>query len=178
MLKWVMKDPDFLVRKAEPSDLASVLFLLQQAGRWLQTKNTTQWDYYVTDLQENTEEVSDSIDRVNTYIVESDNGECVASITLEMAPTGWDRSIWGDDAKKDDAVYLHRIVVNRKFAGKEVGSDLIKWAVERAKEKGKKRIRFDCLARNVGLNRYYQKWYRRVGIADIYGQHSKYEMEL
>ncbi|WP_371068966.1 hypothetical protein [Sediminibacillus sp. JSM 1682029] len=85
-MKWVMKDPDFLVRKAEPSDLASVLFLLQQAGRWLQTKNTTQWDYYVTDLQENTEEVSDSIDRENTYIVESDNGECVASITLEMAP--------------------------------------------------------------------------------------------
>ncbi|QTN00702.1 GNAT family N-acetyltransferase [Sediminibacillus dalangtanensis] len=176
-MKWTIDEQDFLWRKAETSDLNGVLSLLQQAGRWLQTKNTTQWDYYVTDLQGNTAEVKDSIDNHHTYVLESD-GQAIASITLEDSPSEWDFSIWGEEAGEAPAFYLHRMVVHRDYAGKEIGGRMIEWAREVAKEKEKKCIRFDCLASNSGLNHYYQKRYRRVGIANVYGQHSKYEISL
>ncbi|WP_053218324.1 GNAT family N-acetyltransferase [Virgibacillus senegalensis] len=176
-MRWTLDDQDFLLRKAEESDLDRVLALLQQAGKWLQTKNTNQWDYYVTDLQGNTDEVRDSINSQHTYILETD-GKTVASVTLEDTPNEWDCSIWEEAVEQTGTVYLHRVVVDRDYAGKDIGGKLIEWACETAKENGKKRIRFDCLASNSGLNRYYQKRYTRVGIANNYGEHSKYEIPL
>ncbi|SDM30843.1 GNAT family N-acetyltransferase [Sediminibacillus halophilus] len=176
-MKWTIDEQDFSWRLAEASDLDSVLSLLQQAGRWLQTKNTTQWDYYVTDLQGNTAEVKESINRHHTYILESGR-KAIASITLDDSPSEWDYSIWGEKAIEVPALYVHRMVVHRDYAGKNIGGRLMEWAREVAKEKGKKCIRFDCLASNSGLNQYYQKRYRRVGIANVYGQHSKYEISL
>ncbi|MFD2045472.1 GNAT family N-acetyltransferase [Ornithinibacillus salinisoli] len=165
------------VKIARKEDLEIVLDLLFQAAIWLQSKDTTQWDYYITDLEGNKEEVLESIKNNSTYIVE-ENGKAIATITLEDYPTDWDCDIWGENANDPGVVYLHRIVVHRDHAGKNIGYKLIEWAKEYVNEKDKKFIRFDCLASNQDLNNYYQKNYKRKGIANIYGQHSKYEIEV
>ena len=151
-----VNDRKFTIRKAKKEDISKVLSLLVEAAEWLKTKKTTQWDYYLTDLEGNMEEVMESINRLNTYLLETD-GVAVASITLEEEPGEWDREIWGDEAAQDDAVYLHRLVVNREYAGLGLGDALIEWAKNDVSQRGKKYIRFDCLNSNEGLNSFYQR---------------------
>ncbi|MDX8361492.1 GNAT family N-acetyltransferase [Cytobacillus sp. IB215316] len=165
----------FHLKSAKEKDLQVVLQLLIQAATWLQTKGTTQWDYYLTHLEENTQEILDSILKGNTYILLKEN-KAIATITLEDQPTEWDTDIWGQARNNNNIVYLHRIVVHREYAGKQIGEKLIEWAVQLVKGQGKQYIRFDCLRSNKGLNTYYQRKYELKGIANIYGEHCKYEI--
>jgi GNAT superfamily N-acetyltransferase len=165
----------YALKRANLGDLNKVLGLLVNAAVWLKTKGTTQWDYYIRNLEGNTQEVLDSIENGATYILLQ--GEVpVASITLEDKPNEWDRDIWGKDAEHESVVYLHRLVVHRDYAGKNVGTSILEWAEEYVKTSGKSLIRFDCLASNEGLNNYYQKRYELKEIANIYGKHCKYEV--
>ncbi|GEL78354.1 GNAT family N-acetyltransferase [Tenuibacillus multivorans] len=166
----------FKIRQAMEKDLDSVLQLLRQAAIWLQSKGTDQWSYYISDLEGEKPEVLESIKNNSTYILEKEE-EVIASITLEEHPIEWDRLVWEEKANEPGMVYLHRIVVNREYAGKDIGIQLIDWAKDFVQEKGKKCIRFDCLASNQGLNDYYQRKYERNAIVTVYGgQHSRYEI--
>ncbi|GAA0323919.1 GNAT family N-acetyltransferase [Bacillus carboniphilus] len=168
-------DEVFHIKLAKEDDLQIVLDLVVNAAEWLQSKNTTQWEYYLTNLEENTPEIFDSIH--NTYILMKDNIP-VASVTLETSPNEWDRDIWGDEANEEGVIYLHRLVVHRNYAGVGLGTKLLEWSERFCAEKGNKAIRFDCLASNKGLNDFYQRRYKLKDIANIYGQHSKYEVML
>ena len=164
------------IRLAKKEDLEEVLELLVNAAGWLRSKGTKQWDYYLTDLEGNKEEVVASIENDSTYIVEQD-GKAIATLTLESAPNEWDMDIWGDQAG-DDVAYLHRLAVHRGFAGKGIGASLLDWAENAMRTSGKKSIRFDCIADNEGLNRYYQKRYPLKEVINIHGHHCKYEVPL
>ncbi|RIW37279.1 GNAT family N-acetyltransferase [Bacillus salacetis] len=170
-------DQRLTIRNAEEQDLNKLLLLLEEAAGWLHTKGTTQWDYYLSDLEGNTDEVADSIKRRSTYVVETE-GEIAASVTLEDMPGDWDRDIWGEEADQGEVIYLHRLVVKRKYAGLGIGDALIDWAKKETRQRGKSILRFDCLNKNEGLNSYYQRHYDLKGIADIYGKHSKYEIHV
>jgi GNAT superfamily N-acetyltransferase len=174
-MKLSIDEEVFELKQAKSEDLHKVLDLLVQAAEWLQTKNTTQWEYYITNLEKNTQEVIDSIMNGSTYILEKGD-HIVASITLEHSANEWDMDIWGQNASEGDAVYLHRLVVHREYAGKSIGSYLMGWAEEYVKTTEKSCIRFDCLANNEGLNNYYQRRYELKEIVNIYGKHCKYEI--
>jgi hypothetical protein len=64
-----IKKDTYEIRRADMNDLKDVLDLLINAAGWLKSKETTQWDYYMTNLEENTEEVSDSIQNGCTYLI-------------------------------------------------------------------------------------------------------------
>ncbi|WP_409250864.1 GNAT family N-acetyltransferase [Bacillus sp. SCS-153A] len=176
-MKLHVKDQMFNLRKAREEDKEKILSLLVGAAEWLQTKGTSQWDYYMTDLEANTEEVLESIKNQSTYLLEQD-GLAAASVILEENPGDWDREIWGEESAQTDVVYLHRLVVNRNFAGRGIGDALMEWAKKHVRGREKKYIRFDCLNSNEGLNSYYQRQCSLKGIADVYGKHSKYEIVL
>jgi GNAT superfamily N-acetyltransferase len=167
----------FTIKVANRDNLNDVLLLLVNAAKWLSTKNTKQWDYYLSDLEGNTQEVLDSIDAEATYILLHQN-RIMATITLENKPNEWDKEMWGEEANRENIVYLHRLVVHRDYAGDGIGAQLLKWAEEICKQSGKTAIRFDCLASNAGLNIYYENRYERKEIINKYGQHSKYEISL
>ncbi|WP_421378472.1 GNAT family N-acetyltransferase [Bacillus salacetis] len=167
----------FTLKKAGDGDMDKVISLLVDAARWLKTKGTTQWDYYITDLEGNLDEIIESITKRSTYLLQED-AKAVATFTLEEDPNEWDMDVWGEDASQNDCVYLHRLVVNREYAGRGIGDALMEWAKEDVSRRGKKYIRFDCLNNNEGLNHYYQRQYRLKGVANIYGKHSLYEITL
>jgi GNAT superfamily N-acetyltransferase len=164
------------IRLAKSEDLGKVLELLVNAAGWLHTKGTKQWDYYLTNLEGNKEEVAASIENESTYIVEK-AGRAMATLSLESVPSEWDMDIWGEGAV-DDVVYLHRLAVHRDFAGKGIGESLLDWAEGVVRASGKKSIRFDCIASNEGLNRYYQQRYPLKEVINIHGRHCKYEILL
>jgi GNAT superfamily N-acetyltransferase len=168
---------NFELRLAKVEDLERVLGLLVNAAEWLKTKGVSQWDYYIKNLEGNTQEVLDSIEVGATYILELGD-EAIASVTLENTPNEWDSDIWGKDVNKEGVVYLHRLVVHRDYSGKGVGSGLLDWAEEYVKSIDKSYIRFDCVGSNEGLNNYYQRRYEMKELANIYGGHCKYEVSV
>ena len=41
--------------------------------------------------------------------------------------SGWDRRLWGDEGH-EESVYLHRLAINRRFAGAGLGRTIMTWA--------------------------------------------------
>ena len=167
----------YQLRQARPQHLLDILSLLVDASNWLQTKDTTQWDYYRTDLEGNTGEVVESMENGNTFVLEKES-EVIATLTLEPEPGEFDFDLWGDAAKDEGAIYLHRLVVLREHAGKGIGAALLRWAEAYAKKSGKTKLRFDCVANNEGLNAYYQQFYPLKKKVEAYGGHCIYEVLL
>ncbi len=177
MQKYKTELEGFTLEKAGMDDLENIKELLVQAGKWLREKGLKQWDYYVHDLDGNTAEVIESIERGSTYLLR-DGQVNAGTITVEDSPGEWDRGVWDDDAAGDDAVYVHRLVVNRSYAGRGLGAKLLNWAENHAAKQGKTRLRLDCLASNKSLNDYYKQIYQFKGISPYFGGHSKYEKRI
>ncbi|MGM7701414.1 GNAT family N-acetyltransferase [Pseudalkalibacillus sp. Hm43] len=164
------------VKTATMEDINTVLDLLVNAAEWIQTKGTTQWDYYLNDLEGNTQEVKDSIRNGSTFLF-YEKERPIATATLELKPSEWDFDMWEDEAN-DPVVYLHRVVVHRDFAGEGLGNQILDWSEDYVRESGLNTMRFDCLASNESLNAYYQKRYPLKEVKNKFGQHCKYEVEL
>ncbi len=164
------------VKRASMEDMNTVLKLLVNAAEWIQTKETTQWDYYLNDLEGSTQEVKDSIQNGSTFLFYK-NEQPIATVTLESTPSEWDIDMWEDEVD-DPVVYLHRVVVDREYAGNGLGNQILDWSENFVREKGMEKMRFDCLASNERLNAYYQKRYPLKEIKNKYGEHCKYEVKL
>lgn len=173
----VIQGESYQLRQARPQHLLDILSLLLDASKWLETKGTTQWDYYRKDLEGNAQEVVDSMEKGNTFVLEKED-DVIASLTLEPEASEFDIDLWGEEAKAQGATYLHRLVVLREHAGKGIGAGLMKWAEQYVKDAGKTKLRFDCLAENEGLNAYYQKQYDLKRKVDAYGGHCIYEVSV
>lgn len=66
-----------------------------------------------------------------------------------------DAAIWGErDA--DPSVYLHRIVTNPTFRGRNFVGAILEWAKEHGKELGKRFVRLDTWAENLKLREIYE----------------------
>ncbi|MNI80191.1 Acetyltransferase (GNAT) family protein [compost metagenome] len=87
---------------------------------------------------------------------EEGKSEWAGMMILQWNPSSWDHRLWGnEDGFLEDAVYIHRVVVNRAYAGTGLGSAMLKWAETGASYPGKKWLRLDCIASNEALNRFY-----------------------
>ncbi len=65
-----------------------------------------------------------------------------------------DPAIWGErDA--DPSVYLHRIVTNPQFRGRNFVRKIVQWSIEHAKMLDKKFVRLDTWADNPRLKEHY-----------------------
>lgn len=76
---------------------------------------------------------------------------CVFSIQYN------DPFIWRDK-DKNDAIYLHRIVVNPVFKGQRLFEKVLKWAIQFAQANNLKYVRMDTWADNVKMIDYYKSF--------------------
>lgn len=68
-----------------------------------------------------------------------------------------DKLIWRD-RDKQDAIYLHRIVVNPDHKGQQLFGKILAWAIAHASQKNLSYIRMDTWAANPTLIHYYEKF--------------------
>ncbi|NOU19572.1 MAG: GNAT family N-acetyltransferase [Bacteroidales bacterium] len=84
-------------------------------------------------------------------IVQNDNVLCIFSIQYN------DPFIWRDK-DKNDAIYLHRIVVNTAFKGQNQFEKVMNWAKQHARQNALKFIRMDTWADNEKIIDYYKSF--------------------
>jgi GNAT superfamily N-acetyltransferase len=133
------------VRRAQQEDAVTVAGLLDEATVWVNDLGFSQWP-----LPFPRDQLAAAIDRGEVYVVESEDGEGVA--TVSMLPD--DPEYWGD--QPPDAFYVHKLAVRRDQAGRGIGAAIVEWANAEAAEAGRQFLRLDCLADNPGIRDYYE----------------------
>ena len=137
---------DIKVLNTTRDDLDIILWLFQQAIS-LQGKN----GYKVWEGIDKTALLKDIDNGLQYKIVKDDHVLCIFSIQYN------DPFIWRE-RDQDNAIYLHRIVVNPDYKGQKQFLKVLTWAKEFAAEKNLRFIRMDTWADNEKIIEYYKSF--------------------
>ncbi len=146
--------------RAEIDRAGDVLKLLREAALWMESKGIKQW----SPTQFNELDIAGYFQDRQVYMAL--DGENVAGMfTLQFS----DPQYWGP--RNDETyAYLHRLAVAEPYRGAGLGPQLLMYAADLAQELGYKSLRFDTLASNIKLNRFYQGLgFHFMGINDVGG---------
>ena len=64
---------------------------------------------------------------------------------------------WFQQVADDKAAVIHILAVSPDYQGKGIGSEMVREAINLAKEKGMQAIRLDALASNIPAHRMYER---------------------
>jgi ribosomal protein S18 acetylase RimI-like enzyme len=147
-------------RLATIDDLQTIINMVKDAADWLQTKGTDQWAKPWPSCTERDERIRHGLATNSTWII-WDGSTAVATLTAHRDGL---EQLWTPEERREPAVYVHRVIVNREYAGRQVGAQLIDWASLRAaREYGARQTRIDVWTTNDALHDYY----RRIGFTFI-----------
>ncbi len=147
------KKDHFQMVKASEKDTEAILALLIDRAKWFQENGSMQWHGLLEGVDSH--RTRDKIEEGKVFIYR-DNDQIAGMVMLLPDPSEWDEMLWQDQPIVEDAIYLHRIAVNRSYANGGLGKKILKWACGSVHFEGKSRIRLDCVADNQFLNAYYK----------------------
>jgi hypothetical protein len=146
----------FHITQANAQHLDTVLGLIDDARTRLWTKDTDQWEKPWPTAAARDARVLKGLQNGKTWIV-WDGAIAAATVTIATAynPAVWTKPTCTCDLN-ERAVYVHRLITARKYAGCGLGAELIDWAGLRGRRKNRaRRIRIDVWSTNTGLHDYY-----------------------
>lgn len=138
-----------ILMQAELADLHRLLRFRTDAAAWLAPLGTDQWA-----LPFPAENIIRSIQAGEVYIArETPQSEAAATITLDREA---DPLLWTEQEREEPALYVHKLTVDRRWAGQHLGSRLLDWAGSQAAAAGADWLRLDAWTTNRRLHRYYE----------------------
>ena len=147
---------DLTLRQAEEGDKSLVIHIKQDAASWLEGKGIHQWAGIL--MAPGEDMVYKRVHEGVVYLALK-GAQAVGTISILWE----DPTSWGEQGLDGKAGYMHGIAILRQYAGQGVGRDIIQWATDFIREKGKV-VRLDCMAENPRINDYYrQLQFKHVG---------------
>jgi GNAT superfamily N-acetyltransferase len=142
--------------RAQPTHLPTILGLIEDARSWLWKKDTDQWEKPWPDEGARNARIRNGLERGCTWIVWDGD---IPAATVTITPRR-NAGVWSAPACTCDlaepAVFVHRLITARKYAGLGLGAELLDWAGRRGQRLyGAKWIRIDVWTTNKGLHEYY-----------------------
>ena len=149
---------------ATASDYLNILGLIDAAAKWLPSKGTDQWATPWPDERRRNTRVLDDLLDGKTWLA-LDGATVAATITIDPVDNG----VWPADKRTEPAVYVRRMIVNRRYAGLEVGARLLDWVSDVAvREHQSHWIRVDVWTTNLDLHEYYRtQGFVEAGLRDL-----------
>ena len=133
--------------------------LVREAAEWLRTsKDTDQWENPWPDRARQRERILNDLLKGKTWIV-WDGAIAAATITVDTEdPLDLnEQPVWPTHRRHEPALYVRRVIVSRRYAGRELGAALLDWAADVAeRDHGAALIRVDVWTTNTDLHAYYQ----------------------
>jgi GNAT superfamily N-acetyltransferase len=131
----------------------SIVSLIEEAAEWLRSRNTDQWALPWPSRAARDDRILDDLRQEKTWIG-WDRRTPAATITADPDAHPY----WPDQWHADPAIYVHRLVVSRPYAGVGLGAALLDWASRKgARDDGAVWIRANAWTTNKGLHDYYVK---------------------
>ena len=126
------------------SDLLFIYQMFDDAIAYQRAKSFPVWESYDKDV------LKKDIAEKRQFKLIDDTGEiaCIFTICFD------DKITWRE-RDQNNAIYLHRIVVNKKFKGQRLVGQILEWAVSYVKENNIPFIRMDTWADNPTIIDYY-----------------------
>lgn len=152
------------IRPAHLDDLDLIRRLRLQRSSWLAARGSDQWSTEASGLSIDyfARAVSRSVAAWETWIAEV-HGEPAGTITVNDRA---DRELW-TGAELADALIVHYLIVDLRFAGSGVGRRLLAHAAALARAHDRNWVRLDAWTSNTDLHAYYRRaGFRLVRVAD------------
>jgi ribosomal protein S18 acetylase RimI-like enzyme len=140
------RDENIQIINTTKDDLNTIAWLFEQAME-LQGKN----GYKVWEGIDKIALQKDIDERLQYKIMKGEDILCIFSVQHN------DPFIWRD-RDQDDAIYLHRIVVNPRFKGQKQFQKVLKWAAQFALQNNARSVRMDTWADNLKIIDYYKSF--------------------
>lgn len=156
-----MPDWPLALRRAGVRDMRWIVALIEDAARWLRDcKNTDQWAAPWPNRAGRDSRILASLQAGKTWIC-WDRATPAATITADPDHDPY----WAQPPGADPAIYVHRLVVSRSYAGNRLGSSLLDWAGQTGRQAhGARWIRVSAWTTNLELHRYYiDQGFRQCG---------------
>lgn len=136
----------YRIENAVSTDLPMICQLFEEAIAFLRANHFIGWTSYDQEF------IKSDIERGLLFKVVNNNEiACIFSICFN------DELIWREK-ETGNAIYLHRIVLNRAFSGEKLFSKVLEWAIKFAKERKLDYIRMDTWAENDKIVAYYKSY--------------------
>ncbi len=149
---------ELFFRKARESEFPIAVQLLKQAAQTLQNKQINQWAFWLHPNETQLNWVREGFAHQEFYFVENLDNQLVAMFRLLVE----DELYWGK--QNVTAHYVHSFVVEKQFAGQQIGSQILAQLEHHLTENNIFRFRLDCNASNPILCAYYEKHgFKKVG---------------
>jgi GNAT superfamily N-acetyltransferase len=148
----------FQLRLATPGDLSQIVALINEASAWLgRAKGTDQWQRPWPDRAARDARVRAGVVRGETWIAwDGHTPMGTITITAQANPVVWS-NLSPDCDLTEDAIYAHRLILARKYAGLGLGAELIDWAGLYGQRVFDARwLRVDVWRSNYELHEYYR----------------------
>lgn len=141
-----MTAPVHLRRAVTEADIVDVATMWTRSAERLRDRGLDQWQYPVK-----WENIRRTVAHGTCWLVTDTDGRAIGTITVEPIADPY----WLPSGDPDNALYIHRMVVDDGARGTELGSALLDWAARRARKAGRSWLRLDAWKSNPGLHRYY-----------------------
>ena len=138
-----MLDNKLIFRLATPDDVEPVHKLYSDVCWWLHNVRGIADQWEGEPAQEEIQELAASGELYLALLQD----EVAGAFKLNEHDTHWD-----DDGT---ALYVHAFAVNRKFKGQGLGQMMLDEAAEKARRRGKRFLRLDCMNENPRLKQVY-----------------------
>jgi GNAT superfamily N-acetyltransferase len=135
------------IRQAAIQDIDVVSDILREAAAWLEQSGMPLWRQ--DELQPNN--IAADVHSGLFFLAKRD-GEPAGTIKYQLE----DQLFW-PDVPQNDSAFIHRLAVRRRFAGGEISSALILWAISRTHALGRRYLRLDCEASRTRLRALYER---------------------
>ncbi|WP_216894445.1 GNAT family N-acetyltransferase [Nocardia alni] len=142
------------IRQASLADLGTICRLRLQRTSWLAARGSDQWTQQGRGLPIEifARAVGRAVDAGETWIAEFD-GEPAGTITVNDRA---DEGLWSP-GEIADAVIVHYMIVDLRFAGNQIGTALLGHAATLAHTTDRTWVRLDAWTTNTALHAYYQR---------------------
>lgn len=136
------------IRQATLQDVEIVADILKEAARWLEQAGMPLW------REEELEPARIVTDiRSGLFFIAENSGDPAGTVKFQL-----DDSVIWPDAGRQEAAYIHRLAVRRRYAGTGLSTALLHWAVERTQTFGRRYLRLDCDASRLRLRAVYERF--------------------
>jgi GNAT superfamily N-acetyltransferase len=168
--------------QAKPEELDIFIDILERAAQWMEANKLNQWipgsfvapktrahidhtisignAYFILVKRPNAAtqaSLSSSTGSSTTAVTASQDSAIIGTFTLNYTDP-FDEMLWKDLVDDwTDAVYLHRLVVEREYKGYGLGPKALIFGEQEGLKRGKHYLRLDCMADNKLLKAYYRE---------------------
>ena len=144
-----------MIRKATKDDVVPVAELYDILLDYEEThEKFTSWE---KGIYPTVDTAKLGVKKGSLYIYEKD-GRVLASVILDTTqPPEYKKIAWSVDAKYNQALVVHTLCVHPEHAGEGIGSAIVDFAKDLAKEKNCLAIRLNTTERNLHAAHLYEK---------------------